>query len=282
MSQHRPCSPDIEEIIDRYSSPTPHSTPMHVTHPSDSSSPFEEGENDPQSPPSSPPPSSSPTSVPKFTHQRNGSTNSGYLTRAELFGNVSTGPSSRSLFLSDAPGHIEARHRAGLPTSDDGTLSSPPKRMGPRNVHSILPQPSIRSLGGEPAGAHSTPDLRSLRSSGSGSESVIGADPPSLPSTTKDGKQNISPAEMALRGTLASNASLPHTRKTSWANGSFFAESPRPLLGLLIRLQSRTTTFQNSIMSSLRFLQKHLRLVLLGFELVARRPKFKRVQPFPT
>ncbi|KAH7069808.1 hypothetical protein BKA63DRAFT_569412 [Paraphoma chrysanthemicola] len=122
MSEHRPYSPDLEEIIDRYASPAlDSSSPMKSMQSFDTSPRHGDGDDTLRSPPSSPPASCAETS-----HQRHNLTSSGYLSRSELLKHAPPSEaSSSSPFASRALDRFERRSRASLSTSSGELGTSP-------------------------------------------------------------------------------------------------------------------------------------------------------------
>ncbi|KAH7074185.1 hypothetical protein FB567DRAFT_611103 [Paraphoma chrysanthemicola] len=237
MSEHRPYSPDLEEIIDRYASPAlDSSSPRQSVRPFDTSSRRAEDDDTLPSLPSSPP-----TSRSKTRRLRHAPTNS-------------------------APDRFERRSRASLPTScrglgtspllpygliieNTGTQSLSHRRPVQGNMTSSTPslhslssfwRESTSSLRSKLPGAfpdecveagslssqlHSsalhadpTPKSDHARDSDEYTETLSKSDSPSLQGEL----QRASPAEVALRENLTNTTRPPpQNRQTNWASRLF-------------------------------------------------------------
>ncbi|KAF2030449.1 hypothetical protein EK21DRAFT_111972 [Setomelanomma holmii] len=220
MSSAQVYNPDLEEIIDRYSPSVPDSSPpKRATQPYDSSTQNEDVYQLEQSPPPSVPSDSLKSKAP-----RQGSTNSGYLCRSELYGRVSPQPSPAPSFPSRALERIEERRRAGLSTPDlrksrsSGFLST----SDLRNVSSVSPDEWIEagSQVYQPMGSGQKPGPALASNTGWLSEDETQTPAQSAPSNRSQ-MQQISHAEMALRQTLVAAAPSTHARKSSWSRWIF-------------------------------------------------------------
>ena len=125
MSHRPPVPHDLEDIIDRYSSPTPSSSPPKHQQQLYASSPrYGKSHDTLRSLPSSPP-----IYQLKSNHSRKPLTNSGYLSRSELFGCASPEPTSSPAFPSRALERITKRQRAGIAALYSEAMSSPLARF---------------------------------------------------------------------------------------------------------------------------------------------------------
>jgi hypothetical protein len=149
----RPQSPsysqDLTDIVERYSSPIASFSPT-LNHQSYDSTPRPgDGDDSFMSFPSSPLPYKSMMTPPlPAVRRRRTSTNSGYLSRAELFGRLSPTLSNeiRTNSASSALKRVEARQQADRPAPEDGSNSSPLAEIPQANERVIRERQSMRSL----------------------------------------------------------------------------------------------------------------------------------------
>jgi hypothetical protein len=118
-------------------------------------------------------PFSPPSHSSAVAHHRESSTNSGYLSRAELFGRSSPATAPSTLPPSRGLDRIEERHLKGHSCTNDDVSSSTLARLSKHGVQALPKHQSTQSLRGEYAGASSFTDLRPSRAKNRNSASDL-------------------------------------------------------------------------------------------------------------
>jgi hypothetical protein len=150
----------LEDIIDRYISAAPSSSPAMHRHAGYNSSPKYNKDNDTGgSLPSSPP-----SFTPKKIHERDTSTNSGYFSRVELFGRSSPIP-TRPQLSSRALERVAERQRTSHGMPDATHTSSMSLQTPPIAQHVLAGRASLQNLHDERPGPINTPNLHPSRGS---------------------------------------------------------------------------------------------------------------------
>jgi hypothetical protein len=160
MERQQSKSDTLDDIIDRYISPAPSLSPvMHRHEAYDRSSKYNKENGTVGSLPSSPP---------SFTlekiHQRDTPTNSGYFSRAELFGRSSPIPTG-SLPSSRGLERVAERQRTGHGMPDTDSMPSPSLQTSFLAQNVLAGRPFLQNVYDERAGPFSTPNLRASRGS---------------------------------------------------------------------------------------------------------------------